>query len=133
MSATICWIFFTRTQKQVWDCKLNGTIIDFHFTQLTYHNISLQKLGRVYSNADSALIFWPCATSQERKEKYCLKKLKKPQSNKKQSCHLPKEKKKEKILHNPAIMRIKTWIQTKKKNAYNLLYSRCENWLHSLV
>lgn len=63
MSATICSIyFFYKNAKQVRDCKLNGTVLDFHSVQLTYHNISLQKLGRVYSNADPALIFWAYAT-----------------------------------------------------------------------
>jgi len=63
MSATICSIyFFYKNANQDRDCKLKSTALEFHSIQVTYHNISLQKLGRVYSNADSALILWPYAT-----------------------------------------------------------------------
>lgn len=49
-------------QKKKRDYNPKGIVLDFHSVQLTYHNITLQKLGWLYSNADSALIFWPYAT-----------------------------------------------------------------------
>lgn len=47
-----------KTSKQKGDNNLNGTILDRHSIRLTYHNISFQKLGWLYSNADSVLMFW---------------------------------------------------------------------------